>query len=138
MPDDPPPADYDALLRAAGAVAAQALDRVRRLHARFPCDIPGGVLAQLEGVRDDRRGAVRLGAGGKAGVGAGAMAACPVRDRSAGGLALRLADPVGVGDALRVAVEGRVLMAVVRHCRQDPGGGWVAGCEVVGELARTN
>ena len=147
-PDDPPflpdrgPA-YSDLLHSAEDVAARAVDRLRRLSARYPDAVPGPLVDLLDRLRaaHDRRGAVRL-AGDSGRVTVRTMAVPPVSvesvvlDRSAGGLSLGVPVPLEAGAFLEIewptdAGDLDWYPAQVRHVHPCDGG-WAVGCEFLG------
>ncbi len=140
--DNPFRAAYSDLLGVAAGVAARALDRVHELHSQFPAALPPPVVEQLDRGHADpaaeRRAAIRLPDGPAAELVAAegaAVVGAEVRDRSPGGLALRVRVFFRPGSMalIRLPGTGGAWLAVqVRHARPDRDG-WVVGCAFVAD-----
>jgi hypothetical protein len=121
------------LLLEAHEVAAKSVERLRHLRRRFPDDLPGPVMAQLERPpAQDQRRAVRLAGGEVVEVRDGASRRLTARviDRGLFGLGLRLRRSIRCGAVLSVRLDGGWHPVQVRHCRRD-GRDWCVGCEAL-------
>jgi len=128
----------EGMLEEARDVSRQAIQRLRELSGQ----LPGGALEHVERLHKDpsaeRRKAARLGDGSiPVAVRAGSLhdEGGSVRDHCPTGLGVVLPCPAGVGTILRVLLPpemgGGWVTVEVKYCRKEPGG-WVAGCELVG------
>ena len=135
-----PEAESAYLLSEARGLSQRALERLRFLQNLFPADFPRAVLDQIvrqqaEGPQE-RRHSPRFADGPEWVVvslspahGDGFRAL--VRDRSVGGLSLRLDWPVEVGSVLWLQPDeapARWAALEVRHCRPHARG-WLVGCQ---------
>jgi len=127
------------VLEEARAVSEKALERLRGLASQ----LPEGAVEHVERLHRDpaaeRRRAARLADSPlPVAVRLGALhdETGAVRDHCPTGMAVLLPCPAGVGTVLRVRMPdglggGGWVSVEVRHCRKVEGG-WVAGCELVG------
>ena len=133
--------DRERVMEEAREVSGKALQRLRDLAGR----LPDGALEHVERLHEcptaERRKAARLADGSIA------VAVRPearpdetggaVRDHCPTGLAVLLPCPAGVGALLRVRLPAELggggwTTVEVKHCRREAGG-WVAGCELIGD-----
>ena len=148
-PDDTPhatprPEAYSFLLDEAEGVAGNAVSRLRRLRDRYPSDVSGRLIDELERAHanpdGERRRGVRLGGAptpAEVRTDPSPLTTAQVVDRSAGGLRLRVIHPLPEGLVVGVRVPAGAddlawFPVQVRYCRRD-GDTWVAGCEYVAE-----
>ena len=140
--DSPPRPEVESayLLSEARGLSQRALERLRFLQNLFPADFPRAVLDQIVRQQaeapEERRRSPRFADGPDWVIvslspahGEGFRAL--VRDRSVGGLSLRLDWPVEVGSVLWLQPDeavARWALLEVRHCRQHARG-WLVGCE---------
>jgi len=121
-------------------VADKALDRLRDLADQ----LPKGVVEHIERLHDDptseRRKSVRVGDDSlpvSICVPDETSEAGMVKDHCPTGLAVLVPCPTGVGTVLRVRMPAELggggwVTVEVKHCRKAAGG-WVAGCELLGD-----
>jgi hypothetical protein len=138
---------YGHLLHQTHVVAERCLDRLERLHERFPADLPGNVVASLRefhaggqvaaaALGRERRWAPRFATSGETLLIGGpdtpeAVRKIAVLDLSWGGMRAISDDRIAVGSVLAVRPAGsfeRPSFAEVRYCVRCPTG-WMIGCE---------
>lgn len=58
-------------------------------------------------------------------------------DMSASGIGLKLTSPISTGAWVKIALKSAIMFGEIRHCSQDPSGGFRAGVEIETSLSRT-